>query len=72
MSQLAGPAVNQTKTHNLGFLSVADLAPSSGEDYSVRGKQWLIGNAADRRLFGRRFEPWSGHRSMYPHIILGS
>ena len=32
ISQLARPAVSQTETHSLGFLSVADAAPSSGEN----------------------------------------
>ena len=31
ISRLARPAVSQTETHSLGFLSVADAAPSSGE-----------------------------------------
>ena len=31
ISPLARPAVSQTETHSLGFLSVADAAPSSGE-----------------------------------------
>ena len=60
LDQLAKPAVNQTETHSLGFLSVADPAPSSGEDCCYQGKQWPNGNATDRRIFGRWFEPWSG------------
>jgi hypothetical protein len=32
ISQLAKPAVSQTETHSLGSLSVADAAPSSGEN----------------------------------------
>ena len=31
VSQLHRPAVSQTETHSLGFLSVADTCPSSGE-----------------------------------------
>ena len=31
ISPLARPAVSQTKAHSLAFLSVADVAPSSGE-----------------------------------------
>ena len=57
ISQLDRPAVSQTETHSLGFLSVADPAPASGENHCPQGKQWPNGNAAERRLFGRRFEP---------------
>ena len=32
VSQLDRPAVSQTETHTLGFLSVADMGPSSGEN----------------------------------------
>ena len=60
ISQLARPAVSQTETHSLGVLSVADSAPSSGENQCPQGKLWPNGNAADRRLFGRRFESRSG------------
>ena len=60
ISQLARPAVSQTKTHSLGFLSMADPAPSSGEDLCSQGKQWPNGNAADCRLFGPGFEPRLG------------
>ena len=60
ISQLAMPAVSQTKTHSLGFLSVADPAPSSGEDHSSQGNQWPNSNAASHRLFGRRFKPRLG------------
>ena len=59
ISPLARPAVSQTKTHSLGFLSVADAAPSSGEMVHLRASR-QNGNAADRRPFGRRFEPQSG------------
>ena len=31
ISPLARPAVSETETHSLGFLSLADTAPSSGE-----------------------------------------
>ena len=31
-SQLDKPAISQTQTHTLGFLSVADTGPSSGEN----------------------------------------
>ena len=64
ISPLARPVVSQTvsqtETHSLGFLSVADTAPSSGGDLLPQGKQWPNGNAADGTLFGRRFEPWWG------------
>ena len=60
ISHLARSAVSQTETHSLGFLPVADSAASSGEDPNSQSKQWPNGNAADRRLFGRRFEPRSG------------
>ena len=36
ISPLARPAVSQTETHSLGFLSVADAAPSSGETFRLR------------------------------------
>ena len=36
ISPLARPAVSQTETHSLGFLSVADTAPSSGETFRLR------------------------------------
>ena len=36
ISPLARPAVSQTETHSLGFLSVADAAPSSGETFRHR------------------------------------
>ena len=32
ISQLDRPAVSQTEAHTLGFLSVADTGPSSGEN----------------------------------------
>ena len=35
ISPLARPAVSQTETHSLGFLSVADAAPSSGETFRL-------------------------------------
>ena len=57
ISQLARPAVSQTETHNLSFLSVGDSAPSSGEGHCSQGKQWLNGDAPHCQLFGRRFEP---------------
>ena len=50
----------QTETHSLGFLSVADSTSTSGEDSLSQNKQWPNGNAADHRLFRRRFEPRSG------------
>ena len=56
-SPLARQAVSHTETHSLGFLLVADAAPSSGLPQT---KQWPNGNAADRSLLGRRFEPRSG------------
>ena len=36
ISPLARLAVSQTETHSLGFLSVADAAPSSGETFHLR------------------------------------
>ena len=36
ISPLARPAVSQTEAHSLGFLSVADAAPSSGETIRLR------------------------------------
>ena len=36
ISPVARPAVSQTETHSLGFLSVADAAPSSGETLHFR------------------------------------
>ena len=33
ISQLVRPAASQTETHSLGFLSVADAAPSSGGNF---------------------------------------
>ena len=36
ISPLAGPAVSQTETHGLGFLSLADAAPSNGENFRLR------------------------------------
>ena len=59
ISPLARPAVSQTETHSLGFLSVANTAPSSG-DRLPWTKQWPNGNTADRSFSGRRFEPRSG------------
>ena len=49
----------QTETHSLGFLSVADSPSTSGEHNLSQNKQWPNGNAADRRLFRRQFEPSS-------------
>ena len=46
----------QTETHSLGFLSVADPALISGEDNLPRDKQWPNGNAAEHRLFRRRWQ----------------
>ena len=60
VSQLDRPAVSQTETHSLGFLSVADTAPSSGKNKRSQNWQWPNGKAGDCRLFGRRFEPWCG------------
>ena len=36
ISPLARPAVSQTETHSLGFLSVADVARSSGGSHHLR------------------------------------
>ena len=60
ISQLDRPAVSQTETHTLGFLSVANTGPSSGENVGCQNWQWPNGNAGGRRLFGRRFEPRYG------------
>ena len=60
ISKSATPAVSQTETHSLGFLSVVDPAPSTWGGALFQGKHWPKGNAADRRLFGRQFEPRSG------------
>ena len=35
ISPLARPAVSQTETHSLGYLSVAAAAPSSGESITL-------------------------------------
>ena len=35
-SPCARPAVNQTETHSVGFLSVADASPSSGATLQLR------------------------------------
>ena len=68
MSHFVGPAVSQTvvrasrqadRNTQFGFFSLADSAPSSGEDSCYQNKQRSDGNAADRRLLGRRFEPRS-------------
>ena len=63
VSQLDKPAVSQTETHALGSLSVADTAASSGENNGSESWQWQNGNAAGRRLLGRRFEPWCGEHN---------
>ena len=42
ISPLARPAVSQTETHNLGFLSVADAAPSSGEILCLRASSVVM------------------------------
>ena len=54
------PALSQTETHTLGFLSVADTDPSTREHNGSQDWQLLNGNAVSRRLFGRRFEPRCG------------
>ena len=66
ISQVVRPAVSQTvirasrqadRNTQFGFFfSVADSAPSSGEDSCWQDKQRSSGNTADRRLLGRRFE----------------
>ena len=56
----AGQQSVRQKTHSLGFLSVADTAPSSGDFIVLMLKQWPNGNAAGYGLFGRRFGPQSG------------
>ena len=42
ISQLARPAVSQTETRSLGFLSVADAAPSSGENFWLNKKRQAV------------------------------
>ena len=60
ISQLDRPAVSQTETHTLGFLSVADTSSSSWEHNGCQDWQWPNGNAGDCRHFGWRFEPRCG------------
>ena len=60
IGQLDRLAVSQTKTHTLGFLSVADTGPSNGENNGSQNWQWPNGNAGGRRLFGWRFKPRCG------------
>ena len=60
MGQSDKPAVSQTETHTLGFLSVADMGPSSGENNWSQNWKWPNGKAGGRRIFGRQFEPWCG------------
>ena len=36
ITPVARPAVSHTEIHSLGFLSVADVAPSSGESHNLR------------------------------------
>ena len=64
VSQLDRPAVSQTETHSLDFLSVADTGPSSGENGWSQNWQWLNGEAGDHRLFGPVRTPvrTTGHR----------
>ena len=47
ISQLDRPAVSQTETHTLGFLSVADTGPSSGENNWSQNWQWPNCNAGE-------------------------
>ena len=56
ISPLARPAVSRTKTHRLGFLSVADAAPSSREIMCLRASSGRM----VRNQYSRRFEPRSG------------
>ena len=42
ISPLARPAVSQTATHSLGFLSVADAAPSKGETIRTTSSNGLM------------------------------
>ena len=60
ISQLARLAVSQAETHSVDFLSVADGFQAVGRTYVLRASFWANGNAADQRLFGRRFESQSG------------
>ena len=53
INQLARPAVSQTETHSLGFLSVAHTAPNKGEEECPQGRRWPNCNAANcRHLVG--------------------
>ena len=55
-----GIYVRSDRNTQFGFSSVADLAPSSGEEMFTNSKQWPNGSAAGRSLFGRWFESRSG------------
>ena len=58
ISPLSRPAVSHTEPHSLSFLSVADAGgPKQWGDFTLQGKQWPNGNAANPRPFGRRFKP---------------
>ena len=53
ISPLARPAVSQTETHSLGFLPVADAAPSSGETFRLKsGSGRLVMQPAAGLLVG--------------------
>ena len=49
-SPCARPAVSHTVSGR--------CVPKQWSDASLQTAQWPNGNAADRSLFGRRFEPW--------------
>ena len=66
ISQLDRPAVSQTETHTLGFLSVADTGPSSGEDTGAQDRQWPNGNAASRSFWVGGSNPGSANTAVPP------
>ena len=62
-SQLDRPAVSQTETHTLGFFSVADTAPSSGEKNMSQNWRWPNGNAGVHSMAAAP-PPASGHQDL--------
>ena len=62
ISQLDRPAVSQTETHTLGFLSVADTGPSSRENNRCQDWQWPNGNARGSDLMHGAQTFWSAVR----------
>ena len=58
ISQLARPTVSQTgRNTQFGFFVSDRCGPKQWGELLAQGKQWPNGNAADHRLFGRRFKP---------------